>query len=452
VIFANTRWLPCAENEVIMQALKIAVIGGGSSYTPELIEGIIQRYEQLPVTELALVDVESGREKVEIIAALTGRMLRHKGLEHVKVSVHFTLDEAIRGANFVLTQLRVGQLAARAQDERLGLKYNLLGQETTGVGGFAKALRTIPVILEVARKVEELAPDAFILNFTNPAGIVTEAVSRYSKAKIIGLCNVPINMQHMIGKMLKADESTLNLRFAGLNHMVWIHKVMQDSKDVTADVIEMLCDGSALSMNNIKELPWPADFLRALKAIPCPYHRYFWLTPAMLADEIEAAKSKGTRAEQVMKVEQELFELYASPSLDEKPEQLSFRGGAYYSEVAVELINAIHNNLGKEMVVNTRNNGAIHGLDDDAVVETNSIIDAQGARPLAFGPLPPAMNGLTQQVKAFEYLTIEAAVHGCRKSALLALVTNPLVGNVTDAQALLDEVLTLNRQWLPQFN
>jgi len=405
-----------------MQALKIAVIGGGSSYTPELIEGIIVRYEQLPVTELALVDVESGREKVEIIAALTRRMLKHKGLDQVAVSVHFTLDEAIRGASFVLTQLRVGQLAARAADERLGLKYHLLGQETTGVGGFAKALRTIPVILEVARKVEQLAPEAFILNFTNPAGIVTEAVSRYSTAKIIGLCNVPINMQHM------------------------------RREDVTGKVIDMLCDGKALSMNNIKELPWPAEFLRALKAIPCPYHRYFWLTPAMLAEEIAAAKTKGTRAEQVMKVEQELFALYADPQLEEKPEQLSFRGGAYYSEVAVELINAIHNNLGAEMVVNTRNNGAIHGLDDDAVVETNSIIDAQGARPLAFGPLPPAMNGLTQQVKAFERLTIEAAVHGCRESALLALVANPLVGNVTDAQALLDEVLTINRQWLTQFN
>ena len=283
-------------------------------------------------------------------------------------------------------------------------------------------------------------------------GIVTEAVSRYSTAKIIGLCNVPINMQHMIVGMLGAQESEVKLRFAGLNHMVWVHKVLQGREDVTGKVIDMLCDGKALSMNNIKELPWPAEFLRALKAIPCPYHRYFWLTPAMLAEEIAAAKTKGTRAEQVMKVEQELFALYADPQLEEKPEQLSFRGGAYYSEVAVELINAIYNNLGAEMVVNTRNNGAIHGLDDDAVVETNSIIDAQGARPLAFGPLPPAMNGLTQQVKAFERLTIEAAVHGCRESALLALVTNPLVGNVTDAQALLDEVLTINRQWLTQFN
>lgn len=174
-----------------MQTLKIAVIGGGSSYTPELIEGIILRHQQIPVTELALVDVEAGREKVAIIAALAQRMLKRHGLEQVKVSVHFSLDEAIRGAKFVLTQLRVGQLAARAADERLGLKYNLLGQETTGVGGFAKALRTIPVMLQVARKVEALAPDAFILNFTNPAGIVTEAVSRYSSAKIkIGRAHV----------------------------------------------------------------------------------------------------------------------------------------------------------------------------------------------------------------------------------------------------------------------
>ncbi|STT18906.1 6-phospho-beta-glucosidase [Klebsiella pneumoniae] len=238
---------------------------------------------------------------MEIIAALTRRMLKHKGLEQVAVSVHFTLDEAIRGASFVLTQLRVGQLAARAADERLGLKYHLLGQETTGVGGFAKALRTIPVILQMARKVEQLAPEAFILNFTNPAGIVTEAVSRYSKAKIIGLCNVPINMQHMIVGMLGAQESEVKLRFAGLNHMVWVHKVLQGREDVTGKVIDMLCDGKALSMNNIKELPWPAEFLRALKAIPCPYHRYFWLTPAMLAEEIAAAKTKGTRAEQVMK-------------------------------------------------------------------------------------------------------------------------------------------------------
>lgn len=435
-----------------MSTFKITIIGGGSSYTPELVDGLIQRIEQLPVTELALVDVEQGRQKVEIIAALTQRMLARHGLEQVKVSVHYSLDEAIRGARFVLTQFRVGQLPAGAADERLGLKYNLLGQETTGIGGFAKALRTIPVMLDIAANVERLAPDAWIINFTNPAGIVTEAVSRYTKAKIIGLCNVPISMHHMIAKLLQAPYEDLQLRFAGLNHMVWVHEVLQRGKYVTADVLKMLCDGASLSMNNIKEAPWPPEFLQAMGAIPCPYHRYFYQTQDMLAEEMAAAAERGTRAEQVMQVEKELFALYADPHLDTKPEQLSFRGGSFYSEVALELIRAIHNNLGTQLVVNTTNRGAIRGLSDDSVVETNCIIDAKGAHPLTFGPLPVSMHGLTQQVKAYERLTIDAAVHGDRRSALLALVTNPLIANASIAQPLLEEVLQVNKPYLPQFS
>lgn len=432
--------------------MKITVIGGGSSYTPELVEGLIARHASLPMAELALVDVEAGREKVEIIAALSRRMLDRNGLEAVKVSVHFDADDAIRGSSFVLTQLRVGQLPARAADERLGLSHKLLGQETTGVGGFAKALRTIPVMLDIARRVERLAPDAWIINFTNPAGIVTEAVSRHSKAKIIGLCNVPVTMHHMIADMLKLPYDDVSLRFAGLNHMVWVHQVLAAGRDATDDVIEMLCDGEQLSMNNIKAIPWPPELLRALRAIPCPYHRYFWQTRTMLEDELADADSKGTRAEQVMKVEASLFKLYADPHLDKKPEELSQRGGSFYSEVAVQLINALHNNLGVEMVVNTANNGAIQGLPDDAVIETNCLIDALGAHPLAFGKLPPLMNGLTQQVKDFERLTIDAAVHGDKQKALLALVANPLVADVNLATALVDEVLTINKAWLPQFS
>jgi len=432
--------------------MKITVIGGGSSYTPELIEGLIARHASLPMAELALVDVEAGRQKVEVIAALARRMLDRNGLEAVNVSVHFDADHAIEGSSFVLTQLRVGQLPARAADERLGLSHRLLGQETTGVGGFAKALRTIPVMLDIARRVERLAPQAWIINFTNPAGIVTEAVSRYSKAKIIGLCNVPVTMHHTIADMLKLPHSSVTLRFAGLNHMVWVHKVLADGRDATDQVLEMLCDGEQLSMNNIKAIPWPADLLRALRAIPCPYHRYFWQTRTMLEDELADAGSKGTRAEQVMKVEEALFKLYADPHLDKKPDELSQRGGSFYSEVAVELINALHNNLGVEMVVNTANNGAIHGLPDDAVIETNCLIDALGAHPLAFGKLPPLMNGLTQQVKDFERLTIEAAVHGDKRKALLALVANPLVADVNLASSLVDEVLSINKAWLPQFS
>ncbi|AHG19953.1 diacetylchitobiose-6-phosphate hydrolase [Chania multitudinisentens RB-25] len=434
-----------------MSALKIAIIGGGSSYTPELVEGLIQRIEELPVTELALVDVEPGREKVAIIAALTQRMLARNGLEQVKVSVHFALDDAIRGAKFVLTQLRVGQLPARAADERLGLKYQLIGQETTGIGGFAKALRTIPVMMDIARKVEQLAPDAWIINFTNPAGIVTEAISRYTNAKIIGLCNVPISMHHMIADMLKTPYEQVQLQFAGLNHMVWVHQVLQNGQDVTSKVIDMLCNGATLTMNNIKEKPWPPEFLRAIGAIPCPYHRYFYQTKEMLEEEIASATEHGTRAEQVMKVEKELFELYADPHLDSKPEQLSFRGGSFYSKVALELIRAIHNNLGLQLIVNTANRGAIRGLPDDAVIETNCIVDAQGAHPLTFGKLPEPMHVLTQQVKAYERLTIEAAVHGDRRSGLLALVTNPLIANAQIAQPLLEEVLAINNAYLPQF-
>ncbi|MFJ2976507.1 6-phospho-beta-glucosidase [Kluyvera sp. NPDC087067] len=432
--------------------MKITVVGGGSSYTPELIEGLIAHHASLPMAELALVDVEAGRQKVDIIAALARRMFNRNGLESVKVSVHFDADAAIKGSRFVLTQLRVGQLPARAADERLGLSHQLLGQETTGVGGFAKALRTIPVMLDIAERVERLAPDAWIINFTNPAGIVTEAVSRYSKAKIIGLCNVPVTMHHMIADMLKLPHSDVTLRFAGLNHMVWVHKVLAAGRDATDEVIEMLCDGEQLSMNNIKAIPWPPELLRALRAIPCPYHRYFWQTRTMLEDELADAGSKGTRAEQVMKVEESLFQLYADPHLDKKPDELSLRGGSFYSEVAVQLINALHNNSGIEMVVNTANNGAIQGLPDDAVIETNCLIDALGAHPLAFGKLPPLMNGLTQQVKDFERLTIEAAVHGDRDKALLALVANPLVADVNLATALVDEVLSINKAWLPQFS
>lgn len=433
------------------KTIKIAVIGGGSSYTPELVEGLIARRASVALRELALVDVEAGRDKVETIAALTRRMLAKNGMEAVKVTVHFQPDEAIRDASFVLTQLRVGQLAARAADERLGLKYQLIGQETTGIGGFAKALRTIPVMLDIARKVERLAPEAWIINFTNPAAIVTEAVQRHTNARIIGLCNVPIAMHHMLAHMLEEPFEALRLRFAGLNHMVWVHEVNVRGENRTQEVIEKLCSGAAMTMNNIKEAPWPAGLLRALGAIPCPYHRYFYLPRHMLEEEQAAAQKEGTRAEQVMKVEASLFGQYRDPHLAHKPAELSLRGGAFYSQVALELIDAIHNDTGAQLVVNTANKGAIQGLPDDAVVETNCVVDAAGAKPLAFGALPPAMHALTTQVKTYERLTIDAAVNGDKQAALLALIVNPLVGDAGLAGDMLEELLTLNRDYLPAF-
>ena len=434
-----------------MNNLKLTIIGGGSSYTPELMDGIIRRINELPVTEICLVDIEEGQRKLDIITALSQRMIAKAGLN---IPVSSTLDrrEGIRGAQFIMSQFRVGGLAATARDERIPLRYKVIGQETTGPGGFAKALRTIPVILDICRNIEELAPDAWLINFTNPAGIVTEAVMKHTNVKVMGLCNVPINMHYSIARMLGVKPEEASLDFAGLNHMVWVHKVSVAGVDKTREVLQLLGDGASLNMNNIAEEPWDRAFLKALNAIPCPYHRYLYLEEAMLEDELKAAETVGTRAEQVMKTEEELFALYADPKLNHKPSQLEQRGGAYYSEVSLDLVDAIWNNRKAINVVNTRNNGAIKGLPDDAVVEINAMVDADGAHAISFGALPVHLNGLLQQVKAYETLAIDAAVYGDYDKALMALTLNPLVPDMATGQKILDDILAENSSYLPQFS
>ncbi len=434
-----------------MKPLKMAIIGGGSSYTPELVDGIIRRIDTLPVTELCLVDIEDGQHKLDVITALTRRMLKKAGLT---VSVSATLDRrnAIKDAQFVMSQFRVGGLQARARDERIPLKYRVIGQETMGPGGFAKALRTIPVILDICRDIEELAPDAWLINFTNPAGMVTEAVLKHTRVKVMGLCNVPINMHYSIARMLKVTPQEVTLSFAGLNHMVWVHNVSVAGVDKTPEVLHLLGDGASLTMNNIAEKPWDKAVLKALGVIPCPYHRYLYLKEAMLAEELEAAGKNGTRAEQVMRTEEELFALYADEHLDHKPPQLEKRGGAYYSEVSLDLVDAIWNDKKALNVVNVRNNGAITSLPDDAVVEINALVDASGAHSISFGAMPTHLNGLLQQVKAYETLAIEAAVEGNYDKALMALSLNPLVPDITIGQKILDDILVANEAYLPQFS
>ncbi|MGB1272586.1 MAG: 6-phospho-beta-glucosidase, partial [Endozoicomonas sp.] len=314
-----------------------------------------------------------------------------------------------------------------------------------------KALRTIPVILDICRDIEELAPDAWLINFTNPAGMVTEAVIKHTNVKVMGLCNVPINMHYSIARMLDVKPEEATLEFAGLNHMVWVHKVSVKGINKTEDVLRLLGDGASLNMNNIAEEPWDKAFLTALGVIPCPYHRYFYLKEAMLADELKEAKSGGTRAEQVMKTEEELFTLYADPTLDHKPSQLEKRGGAYYSEVSLNLVDAIWNDRKAINVVNTRNNGAISNLPDDAVVEINAVVDADGAHAISFGAMPTHLNGLLQPVKAYEILAIDAAVYGDYDKALTAMALNPLVPDMATGKKILDDILVENREYLPQF-
>lgn len=431
--------------------LKLAIIGGGSSYTPELVEGVLKRLDRLPVKEMHFVDVEPGLEKLEIIAALTRRMVEKVGAD-IEVTASLDRRAAIENADFVMTQFRVGGLQARANDERIPLNYDVIGQETTGPGGFAKALRTIPVILDICKDIEELAPDAWMLNFTNPAGLVTEAIQKYTKVKTIGLCNVPVSMKMMIAEMMDCTPDALSLECAGLNHLLWAHRACLDGKDITAEVLAKVGDGASYTMKNISEEPWDPDFLRALGAIPCPYHRYFYQPDAMLAEEKEAALKEGTRAEQVMKTEQELFELYRSESLAEKPEQLEKRGGAFYSDASLNLVDAIYNDLKTIHVVNVRNNGAIPTLPDDAVIECSAVVGSWGAKPLAIGKLSPAVSGLVHQVKMYEQLTVEAAVHGDYDKGLIALANNPLVPDIARAKAILDDILRTNHDYLPQFS
>ncbi|WP_252244451.1 MULTISPECIES: 6-phospho-beta-glucosidase [unclassified Clostridium] len=436
-----------------MKKLKIAIIGGGSSYTPEIIEGFIKREGELPVKEIYLVDIKDGEEKLNIVGNLAKRMIKKAGLD---IKIILTLDrrEALKDADFVTTQFRIGGLDARVRDERFPLKYDVLGQETVGPGGLAKALRTIPVILDICKDMKELCPNAYLINFTNPSGMVTEAVNKYTNIKCIGLCNVPIHMKMDIAKMLDIDTKDLFIEFVGLNHLVWGRKVWYKGEDITKKVIEGLKDGASLTMKNISDLKWPVEFLDALKMIPCPYHRYYYMTDRLLDEEKKSAQDGqlGTRAEQVKRVEKKLFELYKNENLDVKPTQLEKRGGAYYSDAAVSLISAIYNDKKEIHTVNIKNNGIIKGIPNDAIIETNCLIDKRGATPLALtGDLEIKILGLIQSVKAYETLAVESAITGDKNTAIMALTNNPLISSIDKSIKLVNELIEINKCYLPQF-
>ncbi|GAA0595035.1 6-phospho-beta-glucosidase LicH [Virgibacillus siamensis] len=434
------------------KGIKIATIGGGSSYTPELIEGFIKRYNELPVKELWLVDIEAGKEKLAIIGNFAKRMIEKAGLP---IEVHLTFDRkaALKDADFVTTQFRVGGLAARAKDERIPVKYGVLGQETNGPGGLFKGLRTIPIILEITKEMEELCPNAWLINFTNPAGMVTEAVLRYSNiSKVVGLCNVPIGMEMGIAKLLDVDHSRVRIDFAGLNHMVYGLDVYLDGVSVKDDVIQKISDPENSSfVKNIDGMGWEPEFIQALNALTCPYHMYYYKSKEMLDKAIESSKTKGTRAEVVQQLENDLFELYKDPDLAVKPPQLEERGGAYYSDAAVRLITSIYNDKRDIQPVNTMNRGAIASIPDESAVEISCVITKDGPIPLAMGDLPVAARGLVQQIKSFERIAAKSAVNGDYNEAVLALTINPLTPSDAIAKQIVDEMMEAHKEHLPQF-
>ena len=436
-----------------MSGLKVVVIGGGSSYTPELIEGLLNRYHEMPVASLWLVDIEEGREKVEIIAGLARRMIAKAGLT-IEVVATLDRESALRDADFVCSQFRAGCLDARISDERISLKYGLIGQETNGLGGFANACRTIPIALAIAADMERLCPDAWLLNFTNPSGMVTEAILRHSRIKAVGLCNVPVIMQKGVTTLLQcADEKEVVMQVAGLNHFIFVRQILHKGKEWLPEVIAEINAGrDPLVPRNIPPFRWPSHLLQGLGMIPCAYLRYYYMKDDLLRQELAEAGGEGTRGEVVKQLEKILFDQYRDPHLAVKPKALEGRGGQYYSEAACELMNAIYNDKRIIMHVNTRNNGAISGLPDDCAVEVSSLITASGPLPLNVAPFPEDTLRLLQLMKSFERLTIEAALTGNRHTAWRALMLNPLIVSGEKLELALDEVIAENRQWLPAFH
>ncbi len=416
--------------------VKVAVVGGGSTYTPELVEGFVTRTDRLPVDELVLLDIDP--ERLAIVGALAERMVRAAGWAG---SVRLTdqMTEALEGANFVIVQLRVGGNQARFLDETIPLRFGFIGQETTGPGGFAKALRTVPVVLELAERTAQIgAPDAWVVDFTNPTGLVTQALLDQGH-RACGLCNVAIGVQRDLATHLEVEPSHIQLDHVGLNHLSWVRAVLVDGVDRLPELLDE-------APEELTEAA-PIELVRALGAIPSSYLRYYYRTSEVL----EHQRTHRTRAEEVLEIEAGLLELYRDPALDTKPKLLEERGGAWYSDAAAALVASLHAGTGDEQVVNVLNEGAIPNVPPGDVVELTCRVDRAGAFAQPTDPLAPEMVGLVQHAKAYERLTIEAALTGSRTTALKALVTNPLVGDVDRAAPMLDALLDANRAHLPRF-
>jgi 6-phospho-beta-glucosidase len=414
------------------------VVGGGSTYTPELVEGFVQRADRLPIDELVLLDVDADR--LGIVGGLAQRMLDR--LDWVgRLQLTGDRDAAIDGADFVLIQLRVGGQATRLVDETLPPRFGVIGQETTGAGGFAKALRTVPVVLELAElTARRAAPGAWIVDFTNPVGIVTQALLDEGH-RALGLCNVAINIQRTIAGRLGVPAERVELEHVGLNHLSWERAARVDGVDRLPELLER--DGEWLAGH----VGLPVELIRALGAIPSYYLHYYYDTAQVVSDQ----RNGHTRAQDVIDIEARLLDLYRDQGLAEKPALLADRGGAYYSEAAAQLIASLHDGAGDLQVVDMRNDGALPDLPDSAVVEIAARIDRDGAHAIPLAPLAPEMRGLVQAAKAYEELTVEAARSGDRRTALRALIANPLVGDWAIAEPLLDALLEANRAHLPRF-
>ena len=414
--------------------MKLAVIGGGSTYTPELVDGLVRMQDLLPLEELTLHDPAEAR--LNVLGAMTRRMLDRGGhAAHLELTT--VLDEAIEGADAVLIQLRVGGQAARMVDESVPVACGCVGQETTGFGGLAKALRTVPVVLEIADRVSRLAPNAWIVDFTNPVGIVTKALLDAGH-RAVGLCSAALVFQRHFARVLDVAPERIELDHVGLNHLTWELRVRLDGEDVLPQLLSE-CVGAIAPATGL-----PAELVQRLGVVASYYLHYFYEHDRV----VEEQRRTKSRAEEVAEIEQELLALYADPTLDEKPELLGRRGGAFYSEAAVELLAGLFGRGENRHVVNVRNRGTLPFLADDAVVEVPARIGAEGVTPLPMPELDPLQRGLVAHVSAYEELALDAALHGGRERVFRALLAHPLVGQVDVAEVLADRMIDMNREFL----
>jgi 6-phospho-beta-glucosidase len=409
--------------------MKLAVIGAGSTYTPELVSGLVRERERIDVQELVLHDIDPERRKV--VGGLARRILERQGYAG-GLAITGELDSALDGADAVLIQIRVGGQAARLRDETIPAACGCVGQETTGAGGLAKAMRTVPVVLEIAQRARELSSDnAWIVDFTNPVGIVTRSLLDAGH-RAIGLCNVAINFQRQIAAHLGVPPGRVLVDQVGLNHLTWIRAVWVDGRDMLADVIDGFGDALA------HEIGLPRALIEELGAIPSYYLRYFYAEREVVQEQ----RMTTPRAQVVAEIERNLLELYRDPSLSEKPALLEQRGGAFYSEAAIQLVASLFGDSGDVQVVDTRNGESLNGLQDDDVVEVPARIGKAGAVPLPQPPLAPHLLGLVQHVAAYERLAASAAATGDLPTARLAMMANPLVREYRLTEGLAERMLT----------
>ena len=417
--------------------MKLAVVGGGSTYTPELIDGFARLRNVLPMEELVLIDPAADR--LELVGGLARRIFAKQG-HPGKISWTDDLDAGVDGADAVLLQLRVGGQATREQDETWPLECGCVGQETTGAGGLAKALRTVPVVLDIAERVRRRNPDAWIVDFTNPVGIVTRALLTAGH-RAVGLCNVAIGFQRKFAKLLNVAPGEVTLEHVGLNHLTWERSVRvggPDGEDVLPGLLAEHGDAIA------DDLRMPRPLLDRLGVVPSYYLRYYYQHDAVVRE----LRTKPSRAAEVAAIERELLGMYGDPALDEKPELLGRRGGAFYSEAAVDLTSSLLRDSGEVRIVNAFNDGTLPFLPDDAVIEVPAAVNATGAKPLPVRPLEPLYAGLVAHVTAYEHLALEAALKGGRERVFQALLSHPLIGQIDVAEKLTDDLIAHNREHL----